>query len=40
MSDEGEKKKEYRRSYNYGRKNLLYHLINRAEELENASHNK
>ena len=32
--------KEYMRSYYYERKNLLNHLIDRAEELENVTQNK
>ena len=41
MSDEDiERKKEYIRNYYYKRKNLLNHLINRIEELENVNFNK
>ena len=41
MSDEDiERKKEYIRNYCYKRKNLLNHLINRIEELENVNFNK
>ena len=37
MSDEDrEKKKSYMRNYYYKRKNLLNHLINRVEDLENS----
>ena len=36
MSDEDrERKKSYMRNYYYKRKNLLNHLINHVEELEN-----
>ena len=35
-----EKEKKYMKRYYYKRKNLLNHLINRVEELENVSLNK
>ena len=37
---EGERKKEYMRSYYYKRKNLLNHVINCVQKLENISLNK
>ena len=41
MTDtERERKKEYLKICYYKRKNLLYHLINRVEELNNVCLNK
>ena len=40
MSHDDRERKKYMRSYYYKRKNLLNHLINRVEELENVSFNK